>query len=409
MLNGTETVSCWASRDNKTWHQELRIHPQNFSFRRYYQIPGSLADVDIKALAEQKVCETEDSIQVDQNASGKLPSLSTGLLVCMYGNFHADIQAQSWTYAHLVSKGVELAVMDPSEALQTIKGIHDETGKGVKAKPGLTIIMTDESKEIVPIMESARELGSHLVQAQEEAAVTWWKEKTGRNVRAACFSMRMRYTGGGTLGGLPVMHIDASRFDEWAGIYSRKRTHDLLGMTGIEAMRHVVLQFNKWVNAGQDFIEQLPLMLLDTTTLTKEDVDIAWIQAGLDSKGVRWSDKFKWYYTNIQRGEGYIWATVPHQGKNHTDHPGIALGTPHGAFSPIRSKAAGTPKPRTSFEFRCMLVDPDFNSTEVGNSENLSLHEKSSEEVVQMESASLIGQITKRADIDIESVIQSVM
>jgi len=101
----------------------------------------------------------------------------------------------------------------------------------------------------------------------------------------------------------------------------------------------------------------LPLTVMDTTTLDEKDLELAWLQAMLDSKMVRWSEAHRWYYRPLQPGDGYMFITSPHEGPEHR-----YSGTPHSAFRFIRKKNATASRPRQSFEFRCLVVDTDWTS-----------------------------------------------
>lgn len=218
---------------------------------------------------------------------------------------------------------------------------------------------------IAIIMDSAAAV-EKLVETMERRSTQWWKDKTKKSdadLRSACFSVVYRHTRGqNTNGALPVAHVDAVHISEWfkpGGPFPPamlRRVEGLLGMPIKQALKHVVMTFNEWINAGPKSIVELPLAIMDTTTLDEKDLDLGWQQPGLDSMGVRWSEAHRWYYRNLQPGDGYMFITNPHDGPEHSHS-----GTPHSAFRFVRSKlAAEAPWPRQSFEFRCLVVDENW-------------------------------------------------
>ena len=84
-----------------------------------------------------------------------------------------------------------------------------------------------------------------LQKKPEDASETWWKERSGVNVTAACFSMNYRHTRAG-MKGLPIAHVDATSVKEWfkeGGAFpasSWKRFEEKLGMNVSEALKHTV-------------------------------------------------------------------------------------------------------------------------------------------------------------------------
>jgi len=219
-----------------------------------------------------------------------------------------------------------------------------------------------EAKAAVAVVEASAESAQKLVEAMEHRASLWWRNKTGMDTKSACFSMNYRHTRGG-MEGLPAAHIDAVHVAEWfkpGGAFpasSQSRVRNLLGMDIKDALKHVAVTFNEWINAGPETIVELPLTIMDTTTLDSKDAELAWIQGGLDSKMVRWSEAHRWYYRNLQPGEGYMFITSPHEGPNHT-----FSGTPHSAFHFIGEGDGTAARPRQSFEFRCLVVDETWTS-----------------------------------------------
>lgn len=219
-----------------------------------------------------------------------------------------------------------------------------------------------DAKAALDIVKASADAAQKLVEAMEQRSSQWWTRKKGFDVKSACFSVNYRHTRGG-MKGLPVAHIDAINVAEWfkpGGVFptsSQGRVNDVLGMKLKDALKHVVLTFNEWINAGPETIIELPLTIMDTKTLDEKDIEMGWLQAGLDSKMVRWSEAQRWYYRNLKPGEGYMFITSPHVGRHRT-----FTGTPHSAFRFIRKENATASRPRQSFEFRCLVMDKNWTS-----------------------------------------------
>jgi len=224
------------------------------------------------------------------------------------------------------------------------------------------VLNPNDAQKAIDIIMGSAEAAQKLVEAMERRASEWWKSKTGDDTKSACFSVNYRHTRGG-MGGLPVAHVDAIHVAEWfrdGGAFppaSQARVNGLLGMPIKDALKHVVVTFNEWINAGPEPIVELPLTIMDTTTLDETDLKLAWVQASLDSKMVKWSEAHRWYYRKVQAGEGYMFITSPHVSPHQT-----FTGTPHSAFRFIRKENAAASRPRQSFEFRCLVIDTTWTS-----------------------------------------------
>jgi len=256
--------------------------------------------------------------------------------------------------------GVQLAITDPATRDMIMKSLLSE-----EQRIGTSLVKIAnpvEARAAVAIVVRCAEAVQKLVEAMEHRASQWWKNKTGVDTKSACFSVNYRHTRGG-MKGLPVAHVDAIHVAEWfkpGGAFPPMSMHHaekVFGMEIKDALQHVVVTFNEWINAGPETIVELPLTVMDTTTLDKKDLELAWVQAMLDSKMVRWSEAHRWYYRNLQPGDGYMFITSPHEGPEHS-----YSGTPHSAFRFIRKKNATASRPRQSFEFRCLVVDKNWTS-----------------------------------------------
>ncbi|CAE7844807.1 unnamed protein product [Symbiodinium necroappetens] len=159
-------------------------------------------------------------------------------------------------------------------------------------------------------MKTAIDLSEKLAASVERASEEWWKRKTGTETKGACFSMNFRHTRLG-MKGLPVAHVDATSVSEWfkeGGAFpssALKGFEAKLGMNVSEALTHAVVTFNEWVNAGSDPIHELPLTILDTSTLAEEDLETAWVQASLDSMSLRYSPKQRQPVSGEGMGRGW--------------------------------------------------------------------------------------------------------
>jgi len=255
--------------------------------------------------------------------------------------------------------GVELAMASEKARKRVINSILTQSVQ--VGNDFVKVVNPDEAKDAVAIIEAAARAAHNLVEAMEQRASRWWKSKTGVDAKSTCFSTNYRHTRGG-MQGLPAAHIDAIHVAEWfkpGGVFSpgaQAHLESKLDMKLKDALKHVVVTFNEWINAGGDAIAEWPLTIMDTTTLDKKDVELAWVQGSLDSKMVRWSEAHAWYYRNLGPGEGYMFITSPHEGPKQN-----FSGTPHSAFNFIRGPGPA-PRPRESFEFRCLVIDKSWTS-----------------------------------------------
>jgi len=293
-----------------------------------------------------QICEVNPDNMSDLNCT--VSENLTGLVAPVKLWLRQEIERNT-THAEAVYQGVAMSLLAEYQRAPIFEMIkqHFEPTAGLE--------------KLLEVMQASMERGEKLVQTVEDASETWWKERSGVNVTAACFSMNYRHTRAG-MKGLPIAHVDATSVKEWfkeGGAFppsSWKRFEEKLGMNVSEALKHTVLTFNEWVNAGKDPIVELPLTMLDTTTVEDSDLETAWVQLSLDSMSLRWTPKQQWYYKELKRGEGYRFITSPHEGPEGVKY----VGTPHSAFRFVRKDGLQGGRPRESYEFRCLLVDPTW-------------------------------------------------
>jgi len=293
------------------------------------------------------------------------------------------------TRAAAMHTGAALALMAPEQREEVWKQLSGED----VVMGSRTVRVLGEVDELVEVMRTAIDLSEKLVASMEKASEKWWKSKTGTETKGACFSMNFRHTRLG-MRGLPIAHVDATSVTEWfkeGGAFpasALKGFEEKLGMNVSEALKHAVVTFNEWVNAGSDPIHELPLTILDTSTLDAEDVETAWIQSSLDSMSLRFSPKQRWYYKELARGEGYRFITSPHEGPEGTRYEG----TPHSAFRFIRKDGVDADRPRQSYEFRCILIDPNWTTPNT-NITGLAVEPSDEKEIVKAAAGEIMAGI----------------
>ncbi|CAE7825192.1 unnamed protein product, partial [Symbiodinium sp. KB8] len=175
------------------------------------------------------------------------------------------------TRASAMHTGAALALMAPEQREEVWKQFSGED----IVVGHRTYRVHGDVAELVEVMKTAIDLSEKLAASVERASEEWWKRKTGTETKGACFSMNFRHTRLG-MKGLPIAHVDATSVSEWfkeGGAFpssALKGFEAKLGMNVSEALTHAVVTFNEWVNAGSDPIHELPLTILDTSTLAEE-------------------------------------------------------------------------------------------------------------------------------------------
>jgi len=301
-----------------------------------------------------------------------------------------EVEKALWT-ANLAATGTGICSVNPEMRKQTIKKLVDSYS--VVNEEVVKVLNPDVAEAALAVIEASAEATQTLLEAMEQHASQWWKDKTGTDTKSFCFSAVYRHTRAG-VSALPVAHVDAIHVAEWfrpgglKPVEQLYRLKDVLGMDLREALKHVVVTFNEWVNAGRDDIVELPLTMLDTATVEKKDTELAWLLGNLDSKMVRWSEAHKWYYRSLKLGQGYMFMTSEHQGPEHNNS-----GTPHSAFQFIHKEGAGAERARESFEFRCLVINPDWTSPSK-LFENVVPEAPTQQQIVQSMAASVMGMFT---------------
>ncbi|CAE7823829.1 unnamed protein product, partial [Symbiodinium sp. CCMP2456] len=307
------------------------------------------------------------------------------------------------TRASAMHTGAAFALMAPEQREEVWKQVSGED----VVVGSRTVRFQGEIAELVEVMKTAIDLSEKLVASVERASEEWWKRKTGTETKGACFSMNFRHTRLG-MKGLPIAHVDATSVSEWfkeGGAFPASAItgfEDKLGMNVSEALKHAVVTFNEWVNAGSDPIHELPLTILDTSTLAEEDLETAWVQASLDSMSLRYSPKQRWYYKELARGEGYRFITSPHEGPGGTRYGG----TPHSAFRFIRPKGVDADRPRQSFEFRCILIDPNWTSPNT-NVTGLAVEPSDEKEIVNAAAGEIMAGIMAGPEAVMDALVDT--
>ncbi|CAJ1431199.1 unnamed protein product [Effrenium voratum] len=247
---------------------------------------------------------------------------------------------------------------------QRKKVLQSYSGEVKNQSSTVSVQIGGENEEIQKVIADSIVASGRMIEEMEASGQRWWKEKTGRDTKGACFSVNFRHTKKG-MQGLPIAHVDATSVTEWfkpGGAFPAEGLasfEEKLGMNISEALKHVVVTFNEWINAAGEPMEELPLTVLDTTSFEESVLNTAWFQGGLDSMSLPYSEKMRWYYKPLQRGEGYRFITSPHEGPGGTRR---YVGSPHSAFQIMHNPSTNvTHKARQSFEFRCLLIDPSWS------------------------------------------------
>ncbi|CAE7446296.1 unnamed protein product [Symbiodinium natans] len=339
------------------------------------------------------------------NCSDEPVNLSTDLLPPLMIKYQSAPRTRdtNTSRAAAMHTGAALALMAEEQRAEIWKQLSGEP-----VVVGSTTYRTvGDIDDLVETMETAIRLSEILVQSMEKAAEDWWRSKTGAETKAACFSMNFRHTRKG-MKGLPIAHVDATSVHEWFkpdGAFpasALKGFENKLGMNVSEALKHTVVTFNEWVNAGADPIVELPLTILDTASLDDKDLETAWIQVSLDSMSLRYSPSQRWYYKELKRGEGYRFITSPHEGPGGTRY----TGTPHSAFRFIRKENMTADRPRQSYEFRCLVLDPNWtspNSTVSG----LAVEPTDDKEIVKEAASAIMAGIMASPQAVMESLVDT--
>lgn len=313
-------------------------------------------------------------VGVQHNCTGGTESMPSGcdpktdgsskdLITPAILNFEHIVQdTTQQSRAAVMLLGLRLAVAPEAQKANVLTQLSQELEAG------------SEILQVLQVVRKAIDLGTQLLEKMEEKSVEWWRQKkqTTAQLKSACFSANYRHTREG-MQGLPIAHIDATSVGEWfreGGSFplaTQARAEKKFGMNMSEALKHVVVTFNEWVNADEQPIVELPLAMMDITTLQKggHDLDLHWFQMSqLESMVVRWSDAQTWWYKNLAQGEGYIFITSPHEGPENMVFPG----TPHSAFKFKRSPGLEAERERQSIEFRCLLIDSNWRSPDTATS-----------------------------------------